>query len=223
MEQGQDAHFGNRNSSGGSGGSLFLREGTSAQSGNTVPTKSFVASLGQQPVPAEGDKTEPSPRREEIVFRPLDSLQGIDTLAADKDLVLIMLLGQGQEPSQDITKQLKSALDRPLTSTRKIGAFTLGNKTAHYSNLVQHFGVESFPCVVVLGRGCSASPVSGDVFEERLYEAIGSTSKPAPCCPVRNGGSCCLCSRINRLGHLVLQFTHSRGCCGIFGHRRISL
>ncbi len=172
------------------GAHSFVR-GTSAQSGNTGPTKSFLTSLSEQPVTAEGDKVKPSPQREEILFRPLDSLQALDTLAAEKDLALIVLLGEGQEPSQVITKQLKSALDKPLTSTRKVGAFTLGNNTPDYGYLVQHFGVKAFPCVVVLGRGCSASAVSGDLSEARLYEAIVSASKPAACCPVQGGASCC--------------------------------
>jgi hypothetical protein len=76
-------------------------------------------------------------------------------------------------------------------SGQKVGAFTLNANVPDYGYLVRHFGVTSFPCVVVLGRRGAALAVSGDISGARLYGAFLMASRPGSCCPTQGDASCC--------------------------------
>ena len=89
------------------------------------------------------------------------------------------------------SRQIEVVLSNLRSSGQKIGAFTLRANVPDYGYLVRHFAVKSFPCVVVLGRGGTASAVSGDVSEARLYNAFVLALKPASCCPTPSTAACC--------------------------------
>ena len=175
------------------GANSFLR-GTSAQAYKVGPAKSFSASLAESPVTAVETSNKPGSlsNREEIsANRTLDSLQALDTLAADKDVVFIVLPAEEQDPTQAVLKQVGVVATTLWNSGQKIGAFTLRTNAPDYGYLVGHFAVKSFPCVVVLGRRGTASAVSGDVSEARLYNAVVLASTPAACCPAESNAACC--------------------------------
>jgi hypothetical protein len=167
---------------------------TSGQSAKSGPARSFSATLSEKPVTPGGDlaKVNLQSQGEPIsLSRPLDSLQALDTAASDKDVVFIVLLGEGQDFTHPVCRQLEVALNKPWTSGQRIGAFTLQSNVPDYGRLVTHFAVKSFPCVVVLGRRGSASAVWGDISEARLYNAFILASWPAACCPTQTSASCC--------------------------------
>ncbi len=176
----------------GVGASSFVRV-TTAQSEKISPARSFAAALDEHPASPEVDldKVKPRPQREEILFEILSSLQTLDTLAADKDVVFIIMLDQGQQSSRTNCKQIALVLNKLRASGQKIAAFTLGNTGPDYDRLVQHFAVKSFPCVVVIGRQGIASAVSGDITETRLYNAFVQAFKPTACCPTSSTAGCC--------------------------------
>jgi hypothetical protein len=131
-------------------------------------------------------------QHEDISFnRPLDSLQALDTVASDKDVAFIVLFGDGQEPPKVAPRHIAELLNNLRSTGQKIGTFTLAPNVPDYGYLVRHFGVKSFPCVVVLGRGGTAQAVSGDISAARLYNAFILASKPASCCPSPSTASCC--------------------------------
>jgi hypothetical protein len=175
------------------GANSFLRV-TSAQAYKVGPAKSFSASLAESPVSAVETSNKPGslPNRQAIsAIRTLDSLQGLDTLAADKDVVFIVLPAEEQDPTQAVLKQVGAVATSLLTSGQKIEAFTLRTNAPDYGYLVGHFAVKSFPCVVVLGRRGIASAVSGDVSVARLYNAVVLASTPTACCPAESNAACC--------------------------------
>jgi len=177
----------------GVGASSFVRV-TSAQSDKASPARAFSAALAEKPAAPRGDfdKANLRSQRETISFnRPLDSLRALDTLASDKDVAFILLLGQGQDLPELVAKQIETALNKLWSSGQKIGAFTLKSNVPDYGYVVRHFAVQSFPCVLVLGRQGPASAVSGDISEARLYNAFILASKPASCCPTPSAASCC--------------------------------
>jgi hypothetical protein len=177
----------------GVGANSILR-GTSAQAYKVGPAKSFSASLAESPATAIeiDNKANALPNREEIsVNRALDSLQALDTLAADRDVVFIVLPGEEQNPAPAVLKQVGVVANNLWTSGQKIDAFTLKTNAPDYGYLVGHFAIKSFPCVIVLGRRGTASAVSGDISEARLYNAVVLASKPASCCPTQNDAACC--------------------------------
>ena len=162
------------------GASSYLRK-TYAQSGTVGPAGSFSSALDTKTaVPdVDAEKAGPLPQGQEIRFEILESLQTLDTLAAGKDVVFIVMPGQDRQSSQVICKEIAVTLNKLRSLGQKIAAFTFGNTGPDYDRLVNHFAVESFPCVVVLGRGGSASAVSGDISEARLYNAFALATQPA--------------------------------------------
>jgi hypothetical protein len=167
--------------------------GTSAQSDKTGP-RSFSAALSEKLATSavDLDKSRPLSQRQEMpLFQILDSLQTLDTLAADKDVVFIIVRGQEQKSSEIICKQVEPVLNKLRTSGHKIGEFTLSSTASDYDRLVRHFTIESFPCVLVMGRHGAASAVSDDISETRLYAAFALALKPVSCCPTQSSASCC--------------------------------
>lgn len=168
--------------------------GTSAQSVKAGAVRSFSAALVEKPATSEVDldKSKPLSQRQEMpLFQILDSLQTLDTLAADKDVVFIIVRGQEQKSSEIICRQVEPVVNKLKTSGHKIAGFTLSSTASDYDRLVRHFAIESFPSVLVLGRQGTASAVSDDISEARLYNAFILASKPAACCPSPSTASCC--------------------------------
>jgi len=177
----------------GVGAYSFVRV-TFAQPYSTGPVKSFSAGLREiPPVAAEnGYQGKPQTRPEDISLnRVLDSLQALDTLATDTDVVFLVLPGEAQNPLLAIPRQVGTVANNLWKSGQRVGVFTLKSSAPDHNQLVRHFSVNTFPCVVILGRQGSASAVSGDISEARLYNAFVLASKPASCCPTPSTASCC--------------------------------
>ena len=175
----------------GVGANSFL-SGNSAQSYTTVPAKSFSAGLTEIPAVTADTPGKPQTKQEEISLnRVLDSLQSLDVLAADKDVVFLVLPGEAQISSLAVPKQLGAVANNLWKSGQKVAVFTVKSSTPDHKQLVRHFSVNTFPCVVILGRQGSASAVAGDITEARLYNAFVLASTAASCCPAQGSASCC--------------------------------
>ena len=172
-------------------GTHSFLSGNSAQSYTTVPAKSFSAGLMEIPI-VTPDTPKSQNKPEEISLdRVLDSLQSLDVLAADKDVVFLILAGDMQAPSLAIPKQVSTVAKNLANSGQRIAVFTVKSGTPDHERLVRHFSVNTFPCVVILGRQGSASAVAQDISEARLYNAFVLASQSASCCPGQANTSCC--------------------------------
>ena len=177
----------------GVGANSFL-SGNSAQSYTSVPAKSFSAGLTQIPdVTADNSSQDkPQTKQEEISLNGvLDSLQSLDTLAGDKDVVFLVLPGEAQISSLAVPKQLGTVANNLWKSGRRVGVFTLKNSAPDHTQLASRFSVKAFPCVIVLGRQGQPSAVAGDITEAGLYNAFVWASTPLSCCPGQSNASCC--------------------------------
>jgi hypothetical protein len=177
----------------GVGANSFL-SGNSAQSYTTLPAKSFTAGLTQVPAVTADNNSQgkPQTKQEEISLNQvLDSLQSLDTVASDKDVVFLVLPGEAQISSLEVPKQLGTVANNLWKSGQRIAVFTLKGGTPDYNRLVGQFSVKTFPSVVILGRQGSPSAVTGDISEARLYNAFVLASKSVSCCPPQGNASCC--------------------------------
>lgn len=175
------------------GANSFL-SGNSAQSYTTVPPKSFSSGLTEIPSATTEDsfQAKPQTKTEEILLsQVLDSVQSLDTLAADKDVVFLLLPGEAEIPDISMPKQLEVVANNLSKSGQKIAVFTLKASSPDHNRLVRHFSVKTFPSVVILGRLGSAWVVTGDITEAGLYNAFVLASLPASCCPTQGSDSCC--------------------------------
>ncbi len=175
------------------GANSFL-SANSAQSYTIVPAKSFSAGLAEIPTVTTEDSYQgkPQTKPEEISLnRVLESVQSLDTLAADKDVVFLVLPGEEEIPDISIPKQLGAVANNLWKTGKKIAVFTLKTSSPDHNRLVRHFSVKTFPSVVILGRLGSAWVVTGDITEAGLYNAFVLASLPASCCPTQGSESCC--------------------------------
>ncbi len=166
--------------------------GNSAQSYTTVPANSFSAGLTQIPaVTADISSQGKSQEGEISLTGVLDSLQSLDTVATDKDVVFLVLPGDAQISSAAVPKQLGTVANNLWKSGRRVGVFTLKTGAPDHTQLARRFSVKAFPCVIVLGRQGQPSAVAGDITEAGLYNAFVLASTPLACCPGQNNSSCC--------------------------------
>ncbi len=166
----------------------------SAQSYTTVPVKSFSSGLAEIPktTTEDGYQGKPQTKPEEISLnRVLDSVRSLDTLAADKDVVFLVLPGEAEITPVAIPQQLVIVANNLWKTGQKVSVFTLKSSSPDHNRLVRNFSVKTFPSVVVLGRLGSASVVAGDITEAGLYNAFVLASRPASCCPTQGSESCC--------------------------------
>ncbi|MFH0826088.1 MAG: hypothetical protein V2B18_25330 [Pseudomonadota bacterium] len=167
---------------------------TSAKSDNTGSGKSFAAGLSENPnmSPGAGNQDKIGAKPQEIpLHQPLDSLKTLDALAADKDVVFLVLPGEPTPALDAIPKPLSIVSNNLLNSGQRVGLFTLKRNSPDYDRLTRHFAIKTFPFVLVLGRQGSAATLSGDITEAGLYNAFVQASKPVSCCPAPNNASCC--------------------------------
>jgi hypothetical protein len=168
--------------------------GNSAQSYTTVPAKSFSAGLIQVPAATAENSSQGKPQVQQgeiSLTGVLDSLQSLDTLAADKDVVFLVLPGEAQTSTPVVPKQLGLVANNLWKSGQRIAVFTLKSSSPDHNQLVRHFSVKAFPSVVILGRQGSASVVGADISEAGLYNAFVLASKSVSCCPTQGSASCC--------------------------------
>jgi len=121
----------------------------------------------------------------------VDSLMSLERAAADKNAVFILLAGGNEEADRGASAEVEAVVDKLSAKGKSVAAFTLQNNTEGYDQLVKRFSVQSFPCVIVAGRGCGAAAVSGDITERNLLGAFVKASLPASSCGPRGGSPCC--------------------------------
>jgi hypothetical protein len=174
-------------------GANSVLNGNLAQSYTTVPAKSFSTGLTQVPpqTPEIVSEDKSQTKKEEIALNQvLDSLESLDTLAADKEVVFLVLPGVAQVYSFEVPKALGMVASNLWKSGQKIAVFTLKRGASDYNRIIGQFAVKTFPSILVVGRQGSPSIVSDDISEARLYNAFLLASQSISCCPT-GSASCC--------------------------------
>ena len=121
----------------------------------------------------------------------VDSLMSLERLAVDKKTVFILLAGGSEEADRSASAEVEAVVNKLSAKGKSVAAFTLRGNTEGYDQLVKRFSVQSFPCVIVAGRGCGAAAVSGEITEGNLLGAFVRASTPISSCGPRRGSSCC--------------------------------
>ena len=118
----------------------------------------------------------------------LSSLKALDDVAADKEAVFVLLPGDGEETSGNVSRSVNAVIKMLSGQGRRVGTFTLRKRVEGYEQLIKQFSVKSLPCVIVAGRGCGSAAVSGEITEIKLLRAFVQASMPpsscaTPCAP----------------------------------------
>jgi hypothetical protein len=162
---------------------------TSAQQ-KSASVQPFSAALGEIPANKSINSSATETKRESISLdQTIDSVQSLDTQASDKEVVFLVLPGLAQIFGLPIP--VGTVANNLWNAGQKVAVFTLNSNSPDYNKLVQRFAIKSFPTVVILGRQGSASALTGEITEARLYNAFVLASQPAGCCPGQGNATCC--------------------------------
>ena len=117
----------------------------------------------------------------------LGSVEEAEKLATERDVTFLVLPGQDASSTNAAQERVSDAFGKLLLQGQKAAAFTLPQSTGAYGALMKRFGVDSSPCVIVLGSAGPSSAVFGDITETKLLRAAVMAGLRSSCCP---GGSC---------------------------------
>ena len=144
----------------------------------------LFATIPQEKNNETSNKTKPT------LWRPeLDSLASLNKLAADTDVVFILLAAEDQQSNQTITNKIEASAKTIESKGSRISAFRLKKNAPNYTQLAKQFSV---PCVLAMVKGRGMSGVSGEITEAKLVQAFVTASRATSgCCPSSAGQSDC--------------------------------
>ncbi len=119
----------------------------------------------------------------------LASIPALKELAAENEVIFVLLPGEDQKRIQEVSSQIQLAEATLLRQKKSVGSITLAKDADGHAQLLEQFSVTSFPCVIALGKGCGEKAVSGEITEKRLLEAFVIASTPASSCA--GASDCC--------------------------------
>jgi hypothetical protein len=113
-------------------------------------------------------------------------------LVAGKEAVFVLLSGDDEEMSTDVSGQINAVVKMLSDQGRRVGTFTFKKRAQEYDQLIKQFSVTSLPCVIVVGQGCGGTSVSGEITELKLLKAfVRASMMPSSCQTRATGSSCC--------------------------------
>ncbi|UCD83488.1 MAG: hypothetical protein JSU92_09270 [Deltaproteobacteria bacterium] len=142
---------------------------------HSVLKKNKVASMIEEDNEFRASMTE-----QKLCRSSLNSLIGLDEVAADKDFVFILLPGEREEAEKaaGVIEKASEIISRKGT---RVATFTIKTDSPDYQKLVSSYGISSFPAVLATGKGCGANIVTGEITEEKLLAGYLQASKPGSC------------------------------------------
>jgi hypothetical protein len=118
---------------------------------------------------------------------PLDSLATLNTVAAEKNAVFILVPAEDDVEVEKIKQQIEAAATKATARGTTIAAFILDEDAQDYKKVCSQV---SAPCVLTMVKGGGMSVVSKDITEANLLQALVTASRPSGCGPAA-GPSCC--------------------------------
>ncbi len=108
------------------------------------------------------------------------SLKTIDALgaqAAGKQAIYFFLFDGDKDQSQNLSRVVEKSVKTLSANGKRVAAFTLYRDEEGFNELREKLSINSFPCVVVVGRSCSPVVINkDDITENKLAYAFGQAS-----------------------------------------------
>ncbi len=114
----------------------------------------------------------------------LDSLAALNELAADEDAVFVLLPDTDGEQTEAIRPEVEAATRLAQARGLAVTAYTLSAEAEEYSEVAQQMPL---PCVLAIVKGAGALPVTDEITEETLWEALLASAQAASCGPTGCG------------------------------------
>ena len=157
----------------------------------TDPFTISSAAVSPMPTPAAEKPAAPTAPKQAptAVWGPtLSSLASLNDVAADKDAVFVFVPAKDGKQTATIRAQVKAAATKAQSRGASITAYMLSSDAEEYAQIIQQV---SPPCVLAMVKGAGAIPVSGEITEAKLLEALVTASRPSSCGPSGCGPTGC--------------------------------
>ena len=147
-------------------------------------TPTTVTPAPSKPAEVTGAK----PAQTAVWGSPLSSLASLNQVAADKSAVFVFLPAADGKQTEAIKAQVESAVKKSQARGSATIAYTLSRDAKEYTEVTKQAPA---PCVLVMVKSAGAVPVSGEITEAKLLEALVTASRPSSCGPSGCGPSGC--------------------------------
>ncbi|AKB68193.1 hypothetical protein [Methanosarcina mazei] len=118
---------------------------------------------------------------------PLASLASLNDVATQKDAFFIYLPANGQEPNEDVKKEIEAAAEKAQSQGTEMGLFILDEDSEDYAQVTSQV---SAPCVLAIVKGSGNSVIVTNISEVNLLKSLVTASRPSSCSPGGCGQSC---------------------------------
>ena len=138
--------------------------------------------------PAPSDNASATASDDTPIWGPtLGSIAELNELAVDEDAVLLLVPatdgGQDEKLKEEVGAATETARSRGLVTT----AYTLSSDAPEYSMVIRDV---SPPCVLAMVKGAGAIPVSGEITQAKIWDALTAAAQSGGCSAGGCGPSC---------------------------------
>jgi hypothetical protein len=166
---------------------------SSARKPSATAADSFAtpatASTMTTPVTPEPAASVPAKPTTAAVWGPsLSTLAALNEEAADKKAVFVFIPAKDGKQTGAVKEKVEAAVRKARARDSSITAYTLATDAKEYEEISQQTAV---PCVLAMVKGAGAAPVSGEITEATLLEALVTASRPSSCGPSGCGPTGC--------------------------------
>ena len=118
------------------------------------------------------------------------SIESLNKVAPDKEAVFILLPGKDRDRARAASKQITSTVKKIQSRGRRVAVFTLDESVSDHSALVKRHAMQSFPCVVAMGKGGASKVIRpDDITEATLLRAFVVASQALSSCGSPGSGA----------------------------------
>ena len=102
----------------------------------------------------------------------------------DKDFVIVFLPGKDINETKKTDGIISEMTAELIKQNLKVGTFKIEKQDTDYNELIKNYKISEFPSVILLGKGCNGSVLTGEINKETLYAAFFNMIKQlSGCCP----------------------------------------
>lgn len=170
-------------------GGIFVYKAHSAKQDGADKTEAGFTTSPCCPTVCETEAAVEDNAETGTVGRSLDSLAGLNEVAANQDAVFVFIPAAGPYASDEKMTEAIAAAQRRIEATgAKIGVYTLQSGSPEYANIAAQVQT---PGMLVMSKGRGMGAVSGGITETKILQAYVASSRVSSCGPSGCGPAGC--------------------------------
>ncbi|HCU37917.1 MAG TPA: hypothetical protein DGT21_21525 [Armatimonadetes bacterium] len=161
--------------------------GPTARAGEAVATPDPTPAETATPRGSSDDATATASHETPTLGPTLGSLAELSELAADQDAVLVLVPAAGRGQDEKLKAEIEAATETARSRGLATTAYSLSPEAPEYSMVTRDV---SPPCVLAMVKGAGAVPVSGEITQAKIWDALTAAAQSGGCGSAGCGPSC---------------------------------